>query len=339
MSQENTEVSKEEIKDVSDDQLLVAAEEIVKNEELAKSEEAASSKEDDKIEKSEADLKGTEGSEDLAGPSGTEGPVEIQKLYDNGNEGSSTQEVNNSGENRMAEKLGVTKKAAKKNAGDHDTQDGDAQDDANQDDENRQSEKLGTSTSKGAEGTASEHSTQSGDAQDQANSRENRPMKLAKSVQALTEIVKSLAKKIETLEKSRNSEDEIRKSVNTDMVEGMATAYNKKINDLQKSNDELKESHASELDEIKKSITDQGEKFEKALGRPARTRETITNFDAIEKGNADGKGAPIYKSKTHVLKRLEKLRKSGDVTGDELIAYNASGNLSENAVEQLSKPE
>ena len=72
----NQEMTSEDLANVSDNDILAAAEGIIAEE----------------FKKSEADLKGSEGSQDLAGPSGTQGPVEIQKLANNGSEGTNMQE-------------------------------------------------------------------------------------------------------------------------------------------------------------------------------------------------------------------------------------------------------
>jgi len=394
------EATPEELTQVSDNEILAAAAEIIKNEELAKAKKEADEKE--KLEKSEADLKGSEGNKDLAGPSGTQGPVEIQKLYNNGSEGTNTQE-----EKGVQSMRGDDSKKRPEGEGsgpDANTQEGDNQTEGNEK-ENRPLKKKGGQEPKdpGPDGKAPDANTQSGSADDKGNKKENRPLekegrainnkqpslskslegnvfkkdtevddkqgreskdkkkievlgndmnatdqslgktqgsemnsnyrenetRMLKSIEKLSKAVESLSKRFDGFEKK---EEELTKSITPGTIEVLAKSYNKQIRKLQEENEDLKKSHGKEIQEVKKSIEDVKEE----LGKPARTRETISNFDVIEKGNSEQSRQPIYKSKSAVLEKLEELRQEGKVSGDEVISYNASNSLSENARKRLT---
>jgi len=158
---------------------------------------------------------------------------------------------------------------------------------------------------------------------------------IIKSISDLTNLVKNLTEKVTFIE---NKEQELNKSVNTTTIEILAKSYNKKIRSLERENEDLQKSTKTEIANLHKSL----EEVKVDMGRPARTRETVSNFDTIQKGSNDptevNKRQPLFKSKEDVLERLEELRKSGKVSGDEVIAYNASTNLSKNALKRLQEP-
>jgi len=422
MSVKNEQEQIEDLSPVSDNDILAAAAEFIKTEELKKAKEA---EEKEKLSKSEADLKGSEGSQDLAG-SGTQGPVEIQNLYNNGSEGTNmqpekgvqsmrggdpkarpgpegkapdantqtgdNQTEGNEDENRPLKKEGGQQPkevSAEGKAPDANTQTGDAQDQANKK-ENRPLKKMGsaintsTSFTKSQEGNIFKKDTQvddtqgnesksktktevldsdmdasdssgtlgntqgalkdegmqsqtrdnDGSAQYQANALENRPLEkmgreIHKSIDALATQVTDLSVR---LKKFENQEDELNKSVTPATIEILAKSYNKKIREIEKEKEQLEKSTKEEINDLKKSLDD----VRDSIGKPARRRETVSNFDVIEKGNSETGGQkPFYKSKTDVLERLEELRGEGKVSGDEVIAYNASNVLSTNARKKL----
>lgn len=125
-----------------------------------------------------------------------------------------------------------------------------------------------------------------------------------------------------------------KKSVSIDTLEVLAKSYNKKIRSLERENEDLVENTKKELDELKKSQ----KKLEDSLSKPARTRETVSNYGIMEKSNPpnpEGKGRPIFKSKSHVQSVLEDLRKEGKVSNDEVIGYNVSNTVTENMKRRL----
>lgn len=372
----NQELNSKDLANVSDNDILVAAEEIMKTEELKKS---------------EADLKGSEGSQDLAGPSGTQGPVEIQNLHNNGNEGTNMQP-----EQGTISMRGDDPKDHPPSEGsgpDANTQTGDNQ--LEGDKENRPLKKMGGQQPKdpGPEGKAPDANTQSGDAQDQANEKENRPLggwenrggdmkkalpgeywkqdpnvddkqgredksktkedvlasdmdqedasgtlgktqggqdtmesnyraaedRMTKSIETLTSQITTLADKFAAFQKR---DEELSKSITPETIEVLAKSYNKKIRNQE-----------GQIEELQKSLQD----VRVEMGKPARKRETVSNFDTLEKGNSEDKPQRMYKSKNAVLKRLEDLRQLGKVSGDEVIAYNANNLLTDNAKERLQE--
>jgi chromosome segregation ATPase len=165
---------------------------------------------------------------------------------------------------------------------------------------------------------------------------------LKKSIEDMTKLIKSQNSRLEALEKSTkpvDDKEEIRKSMQSDVIETLAKSYNKKIRSLESENEDIKKSFTTQFEELKKSqdtLSKENAEFKAKLNKPARTRETISNFEPIQKGNSEETGRS-FSSKEDILERMEELRKSGKVTGDELISFNASGYMTDNVKKQLRK--
>jgi len=189
------------------------------------------------------------------------------------------------------------------------------------------------------EGGGSDGQGQQGSSQDEANKGQMFDL-MKKSLVEITKALKTLNARVVAMETTKPVEEkeEMRKSLTQDTIEVLAKSYNKKIRSLESENEEIKKSFGSQLEELKKSqqqLASENAEFKAKLSKPARTRETATAFDAIQKGNSEEQAKPLVKSKGEALEKLEELRKSGKVSGDELISFNASGHMTPNVRKQL----
>jgi len=396
-NEKEKEMTSQEVATVADDAILAAAEEIIKEEGFSKAKKAEDASKE-KLEKSEEDLKGSEGNQDLAGPSGTEGPVEIQNLYNNGNTGTNTQEEQgpismrgDDGKDKPDTVTGGTDANTQTGTGDQveqgpqsmrgddsktrpeaegsspatadaNTQSGDhTKSDGNQQ-ENRPLQKMGTSVgnstghlTKAEKGNIFKKDTEVDDKQGKEDTSKTKKEvlgkdmnaedssglgrtqgdqssmdstyresegRMMKAIETLTKSVEGLATRVDSFEKK---EDELNKSVTTSTIEVLAKSYNKKIR-----------AQEGQIERLEKSLEDVKEEIK----QPARMRETVSNFQAIEKGANDPtqqQTKTFFHNKEEVLEKLEDLRKSGKVTDDDVISYNASNNLTPNARKRLQE--
>jgi len=268
----------------------------VSDDALLKAAEEIVKNEADKIEKSEADLTGSEGAQDLAG-SGTQGPAKTISNPGNGTEGGAQDEAN-----------------SPSNKGDQPTtQTGDAQDTDSANNSSKKKEKDPKGLKKA----------------------EDKPSE----IDELKALVKSLTDKIDAFEKSATEKkDDLNKSVTSETIEMLAKSYNKQIRELQKANEELSEKTETEKKDLHKSFDElkkSNDELVATLKKPARTRETVDNYSIIKKGNSEVKSKKIFKSKIDALDRLVELQEAGKVSRDEVISFNASGYLSDNARKRL----
>lgn len=157
--------------------------------------------------------------------------------------------------------------------------------------------------------------------------------KLLKAVDTLA----SFEERITALEKSATpaDEEEIRKSVSAEITERVAKSFFTEAEELKKSvaaalteNEELRKSNAEKDEKIEKAVAE-SEELRKSLKKPASTRQAINNLDAIEKSQESEEKGRVYKSKQDIIDGLEELRKSGKISGDDLISYNVSNFMSE----------
>lgn len=104
--------------------------------------------------------------------------------------------------------------------------------------------------------------------------------------------------------------------------------------------DAVAKAFKGQLDEITKSLgelrTENGE-LKKALRAPAAKRQSLTNYNQIEKSDG-GKPAPESMSKGQQMAKLEKMFKSGrKELGDDIIKLNSAGILTPRAREALAE--
>lgn len=217
------------------------------------------------------------------------------------------------------------------------TQTGDSEEEANK----KAKKHLMKDGDPAAEGGGSDGRGQTGSSQDEANKGQMFDL-MKKSIVELSKAVKALNTRISSLETTKPVEEkeEMRKSLTQDTIEVLAKSYNKKIRSLESENEELKKSFTDKFEALEKSqkaLAQENAEFKAKLNKPAHTRQTATAFEAIQKGNSEETPGPIFKSKHDVLERMEELRKSGKISGDELISFNASGHMTENVKKQLRK--
>lgn len=361
-------MSKEQLQTLSNDDILAAAEQIIAQEEVIQKSEKEenlgkkmadavdkiaegeakeevedhedkmhkkdkSKKEDEmkekEMKKSQADIEGKE--------TGGLAPSVQGSLADagNGSEGGSEDQANPKSKKHLMQEGDPASEGGKESKA---TQEGDSEEEANK---KAKKHLMRENADPSAEGGGSDGRGQTGSSQDQANQGQMFNL-MKKSLETLAKSVAFLNSKVEALEKSQPKEDreEIRKSVQAETIEVIAKSYNKKIRSLEsdlegktKEQEELKKSFTAQFEELKKSV----EETKKEMLKPARTRETATNYDIIKKGNSEDAGRQVYKSKEEVLEKLEELRKSNKVSGDELISFNVSGHMTENVKKQLAK--
>lgn len=166
---------------------------------------------------------------------------------------------------------------------------------------------------------------------------------VAGAVKTLTEKVADLeVKTAEEMKKSTTASDEFRKSVTVEIAERLSKSYHKEVEELRKANSAvIQETEAlrKSNDQFKTSneaLKAESEELRKSLKKPADTRASIRGIDAIEKSTEE-KAGRTFSTKNEVCDALEELRKSGKVSGDEVISYNVSNILSPNAKRQLQK--
>lgn len=215
------------------------------------------------------------------------------------------------------------------------TQEGDSQDEANDDSKLQADKALGGESQAFPKGGSSEsHATQSGESQDEANKNSKKPgegdnMSKSKDVAALMNLVRDLSSKVKTLEKSLRETTEkepMKKSaIHADVLEKLSKSYIAQIEAAKSEKEELKKSFEDKFEKLQKSH----DEMAKAIKKPAYTRQSLAGVEEIKKG--EDQPQRMFKSKGDVLRRLEELRKSGKVSGDDVISFNASGNLSEDA--------
>jgi len=374
------EMNEADIKDVSDSELLAAAEEIIKkslasglagndDEKLGNTQgkmpeegqgstgsapQEANSKNKKKdgadimgtdVKKSQADIEGKE-TGGLA-PSVQGDHAAEQK--GNGAKGGSEQEANPNSKTRGDASLSgagasdhgtekfkegeLSGDGKNKNKAKGPTQDGDSQEEANEGSHTQQAgeKKVGSEG-----GAGSSHETQTGDSQDEANDSSLKPgedsnLSKSKEVKELTKMVKALNDQVKSLQKSLKEKEPLKKSaIHADVLEKLSKSYISQIEAVKKENEDLKKSYDNKFAELKQ----QNEDLAKAMKKPAHTRQSLTNVEAIEKGSTDG-NRKIFKSKGEVLAKMEELRKSGKVTGDDIISYNSSGFMSDDVKKAL----
>jgi len=165
---------------------------------------------------------------------------------------------------------------------------------------------------------------------------EEKVEKLLKSIDMVAEKFSSLEERLAKIESAEKAptEEEMRKSISVDITERLAKSFFSESEELKKSvraalqeNEEMRKSideYRSSNEELKKS----NEELQKSLKAPANTRQAITNLEVIEKSE-EQKHQKMFKSKTEILDALEELRKSGKITGDDVISYNVSNFLSD----------
>lgn len=176
--------------------------------------------------------------------------------------------------------------------------------------------------------------------------------KMMKSIETVASAVATMSKRIEAVEAKSaesmkksitSSEEEIRKSVTAEVAERLSKSYIGQIDEMKKANaaviteaEELRKSNAAIM-ASNQELKTASEELQKSLKKPADTRAAIRNVDVVEKSTEATQGERIFKSKSEVCDALEELRKSGKVTGDEVISYNVSNILSDNAKRLLKK--
>ena len=176
-----------------------------------------------------------------------------------------------------------------------------------------------------------EASPQTGDSQLVANQKS-----LGETLSKALKVISTLNDRIEKLEKSlvktrkRSKEtQELQKSLTLDQ-EVLKKSFHRHI-------DELNKTHKTQLEELRKSYGSELEELKKSLNKPARTRESVSHFQVLQKGNSEEQSRKLYKSKAEVIEKLEELKKSGKISGDEIISYNVSNILSEKTRKLLSE--
>jgi hypothetical protein len=344
----STKLDAENLKEISDSELLAVAEQIIQ-EDIKKSQASGleGNDEDEKLGETQGKMPES-GQEDKgsapqeANPKNKKKDESEMKKSQEAIEGKETGGLAPSVQGMLPEQGGGSKgdaqdeanpkalapkpseeEAKNKNKEKKPTQDGDAQDEANQ-----ASQKPSVPQGGSSEG----HPTQQGDSQSEANANSVKPgeEKLSKSeVAQLVKLVRELSSEVQSLKKSlaKTEEKPLKKStVHAEILEKLSKSYISQIEAQKAENETLKKS----VDSLQKSH----EELVKSLKKPAAPRQSLSSVTEVQKG---GTTQPIYKSKGDVLAKLEELRKSGKVTGDDIISFNASGFLSEAARKALAQ--
>lgn len=148
----------------------------------------------------------------------------------------------------------------------------------------------------------------------------------------LIECVKTMNSRIDDLV---TRQDEVEKSKKDEVAdEVIEKAQKDEKGDLEKSLTQ----QIADLTSTVKTVVEQNAELQKSLKTPATRRQSLTNYNQIQKGAPEKRGVDSL-SKAEKLRKLEKLRKSQPELGNDIIKLNSSGILSERARHALEDAE